>query len=131
MKHTAVTQDQTSRSISVKYEGGRAKEKKELPGAKGKKTQSPHLSPDKDVEAVAVLRVDRARHRVERPDFQWVLVHHKEVRTVLVGHQVAELFLVLRRQVTVDVSCQGPRQTEYTLHATGFRRKVANTWQCS
>lgn len=59
-----------------------------------------------------MLRVDRARHRVERPDFEGVLVHHEEVRAILVGYQVAQLLLVLRRQVALGVSCRMSRHAD-------------------
>lgn len=65
-----------------------------------------YLAPDEDVERIAVLGVTRAGHGVERPNFQRVLVHHEKVRLVLVGHQVTQLLLVLRRQVAVRVGCK-------------------------
>lgn len=65
----------------------------------------PHLSPDEDVEAVAVLGIERARHRVEGSHFQRIFIHHEEVRSVFVGHEVTQLFLVLRRKVAIRISC--------------------------
>ena len=89
-------------------------------------TASPtHLAANENVEGVAMLRVVGARHGVEGSNIEGVLVHHEEVRTILVGHQVAELLLVLRREVTIGISCRGPRQTtKYTRH--GIREKNSN-----
>lgn len=69
-----------------------------------------------------MLGVGRARHGVEGTHVKRVLVHHEEVGAVLLRYEVAQLLLVLRREVTKGVGCPvNPSQKKTNRTAGGGR----------